>query len=184
MPVWISLLRGINVGGNKKIKMAELRELYASLGFVNTQSLLQSGNVVFQSDLTDKTKISGKIEHAIEDTFGFHSDIIVRTHKEWKDFVQTHPFSEEQLAEPKKVAVMFLADVPSPESIEALQEAHLGPEEIQANGHEICLFYPDGMGRSKLTHAFMERKIKTTGTIRNWNTINKILNLAKTIDAS
>lgn len=181
MPVYISLLRGINVGGSKQIRMAELKTLYESLGFGGTQTLLQSGNVVFESDSSDPDPIASDIEAAIEQRFGFQSRIILRTRDQWQEVIQRHPFSAGQLAEPAKILVMFLRDAPAAEALETLIQAHAGPEIIYHSRHELYIFYPDGMGRSKLDHALIERKLKVMATGRNWNTVNKLLALCETL---
>lgn len=179
MPVYISLLRGINVGGSKQIRMAELKTLYESLGFGGTQTLLQSGNVVFQSETPDPDQIANSIEAGIEQRFGFQSRIILRTRDQWQEILQRHPFSIDQLAEPSKILVMFLRDAPAIEAVEMLMQAHTGPEVIYPGGHELYIYYPEGMGRSKLDHALIERKLKVIATGRNWNTVTKLLTLCE-----
>jgi uncharacterized protein (DUF1697 family) len=179
LPVFISLLRGINVGGHKRIKMADLRTLYESLDLREPKTLLQTGNVVFDTDFTDPARLAAHIEKGIEDAYGFHSDIIIRSVDELAAAIEGHPFSDEQLADPKKIALMFLQDAPDAEAINILQEAHTGPEDIVFNGMHAYAFYPNGMGRSKLTNAFIERKINMQGTMRNWNTSNKLRAMAE-----
>ena len=181
MPVFISLLRGINVGG-KQIKMADLRSLYESLDLRGTQTLLQTGNVVFETDITDRAKLVALIETGIEDAFGFHAGIIIRTVDELVAAIETHPFSGEQLDNPQKIAVMFLLDDPGQDAIDQLKTNYSGPEEMFFKGKEAYLYYPDGMGRSKLTHALIEKTLKTSGTMRNWNTTNKLRILAETFE--
>lgn len=181
MPVYISLLRGINVGGSKQIRMAELKTLYESLGFGGTQTLLQSGNVVFESETTDPDQIANSIEAGIEQRFGFQSRIIMRTREQWQEVIQHHPFSAGQLAEPSKILVMVLRDAPTTEAVETLIQAHTGPEIIYPGQRELYIFYPEGMGRSKLDHALIERKLKVTATGRNWNTVTKLLALCENL---
>lgn len=179
MPIFISLLRGINVGGNKKINMAELRRLYESLGLRGAQTLLQTGNVGFETDITDRAILAAHIEKGIEDAYGFHSDIIIRTVDELLAAIDAHPFSEDQLANPQKIALMFLLDEPEQDAIDKLKSNYSGPEEMVFNGKEAYLYYPDGMGRSKLTNTLIEKTLKTSGTMRNWNTTNKLRTLAE-----
>jgi uncharacterized protein (DUF1697 family) len=175
MTVFISLLRGINVGGNKKIRMAELTALYQSLGFTTVQTLLQSGNVIFSSTLTDPASITAQLEAAIIERFGFESKIILRSHDQLRAIIQHHPCSADQLAEPARILVTFLQREPDPQAVEALRQAHQGSEIIHHQGQELYLYYPDGMGRSKLDNSFIERKLKVISTGRNWNTVNKLL---------
>ncbi len=178
MPVTIALLRGINVGGKKKIKMADLRALFADLGMAGSQTLLQSGNVVFQSEQTDHSAIVRQIEQGIEQRFGFHSTVLLRTHAQFRDSVSQHPLAADD-ADPSKLVIMFLSDNPTLDAMVDLMELHIGPETIHIMGMEAYLYYPDGLGRSKLTNAFIERKLKVSGTARNWNTVTKLLALAK-----
>lgn len=177
MPVIISLLRGINVGGNKKIKMADLRDLYGSLGFQNTKTLLQSGNAVFETDLSDMAEIRRKIEKGIEDSYGFDVTLILRTPQEFEAVVNNHPFSDEQLTDPGKMAFVFLSDAPSDERVADLRDNNPGDELIWHKNRELYIFYTDGMGRSKLDSSRIERTLQVKSTTRNWNTTHKILNM-------
>jgi uncharacterized protein (DUF1697 family) len=178
MPVYISLLRGINVGGHKKIKMADLRALYESLDFTGTKTILQSGNAIFESQQSDRVQLSKQIEAAIEEHFDFHTHIIIRTTAEMKDVIERNPFSAEQETDPKKLLVMFLSAVPDAAAIDNLRQAHSGSEKIQSSGQELYLYYPDGAGRSKLTTTLIEKKLAIVGTARNWNTVSKLVVLA------
>jgi uncharacterized protein (DUF1697 family) len=181
MPVYISLLRGINVGGNKKMEMGDLRALVESLGIPNVQTLLQSGNVVFQNERTDRLTLSRQLEEGIEQRFGFHSDILLRTLDELEEVIRRNPLSLDH-ADPSKLVVMFLSDSPTQDAIRSLVKAYAGPETIRVTGHEAYLYYPDGQGRSKLTNTLIERKLNVTGTARNWNTVTKLLDLAKSVE--
>jgi uncharacterized protein (DUF1697 family) len=182
MPVFVSLLRGINVGGNKKIAMANLRAVYESVGLAGAQTLLQSGNVVFWTD-EDTTALAGRIEAAIEARFGFHAAVILRTQAELNEIINGHTFSAGKLAEPNKIAVAFLAEAPSVAALNTLNEAHDGPEIIHSRGRELYIYYAEGMGRSKLTNNLIEKRLNTTSTVRNWNTINRLHALAASFDA-
>jgi len=183
MPIYISLLRGINVGGNKKIKMADLRDLYGTLNLNNVQSVLQSGNVVFDTASTDRDDIANTIEQAIESTYGFPSNILLRTLPEWEQIVTNPLFTEEQREDPRKLLVLFLRDDVETAQIDALKDTIPGREIIYHRGRELYIVYPDGMGRSKLDNKFIERRVNTTTTGRNWNTVNKLLTLAQSINA-
>ena len=177
MTVYIALLRGINVGG-KRMKMDDLRDVFAELGFENVQTLLASGNVAFQSDASDRAQVAAQIEAGIRQKFGFESRIIIRTAEEIQQVIQNHPFSEDHMADEGKLLVMFMGEAPSSEAVTALKEAHAGPEVTHISGPEAYIVYPDGMGRSKLTNNFIEKHLKVTGTGRNWKTVNKLRDLA------
>ncbi|MBK9123188.1 MAG: DUF1697 domain-containing protein [Chloroflexi bacterium] len=177
MPVYVSLLRGINVGGNKRIKMADLKGLYEALGLRSVSTLLQSGNVVFESDTADASGLTSKLEAAIVHHFGFESKVMLRSGQRLAEIVAGVPLTPEQLAEPSRILVTFLRETPSDDRIAALHEAHAGPEKLQVRGDTLYAFYPDGMGPSKLDNAFVERRLKTLGTGRSWNTVTKLLAL-------
>lgn len=173
MPIYVSLLRGINVGGNKKIKMADLRALYRELGFEDVDSLLQSGNVVFKSTLQDIDQIAKQIEEAIENQYGFHSDLFVLKSDSFISAHQANPFSDEDKYDTKKVLVAFLSKIPSEENVAIFVESHPGPETIEIIDGVAYIYFPEGMGRSKLNPTTMFKGVSATG--RNLNTMNKIL---------
>lgn len=184
MTVFISLLRGINVGGHKKIKMDALRSLYESLGLRSVQSLLQSGNVIFENEHNDRFRLAAQIEDAIEKAFGFRSNTILRAFTELKDVIRRNPFSDGQERDPSRLLIMFLSDKPSNEAKESLKKMDIAPEELHMSEQEIYLYYPNGIGRSKLTNTLIEKKLNTHGTARNWNTVTKLLEVAKTLSTS
>lgn len=173
MPIYVSLLRGINVGGNKKIKMADLRALYRELGFEEVDSLLQSGNVVFKSTLQDIGQIAKQIEEAIENQYGFHSDLFVLRSDSFVSAHHANPFSNEDKYDTKKVLVAFLSEIPAEDNVAMLLGNHKGPETIEFIDDVVYIYFPEGMGRSNLNPTTMFKGISATG--RNLNTMNKIL---------
>ncbi len=177
MPVWISLLRGINVGGNKKLPMAELKALYQSIGLANTHTLLQSGNAIFTGEMLDPVALTAQIEAAIVERFGFESRVMLRTPAEMRSVFQQHPFRDLAVFDPQKVLVTFLRDVPDPAQVERLFMAHKGSELIHVIGREAYVYYPEGVGRSKLDNVFIEKHLKTAGTARHWNTVTTLVDL-------
>ena len=177
MPTAISFLRGINVGGHKKIKMAELRALYESLGFHRTRTLLQSGNAVFATEERDLAAVQGKIESGIHSEFAFDVRVIMRTADEFAALLDRHPFSADQLRDPAKLAVVFLSDAPASNALNDLIESNPGRETVHASGRELFIHYPDGMARSKLNNQQIERKLGLISSARNWNTCQRILKL-------
>jgi uncharacterized protein (DUF1697 family) len=177
MPITIALLRGINIGG-KRMKMADLRDMFEDIGFPNAKTLLQTGNVVFETELSDRQEMVERIEAGIIAKFGFDSKIIIRTRDELQQVFENSPFSAAQQTEPKKMAVIFLSEIPEAESIEVLMQAHGGPESVTVQGQEVYAFYPEGMGRSKLDNKLIEKSLKVSGTARNWNTVTKLVALS------
>jgi uncharacterized protein (DUF1697 family) len=174
MTGFASLLRGINVGGNRKIRMDDLKALYESLGFKDVIPYIQSGNVVFHSDDTDVTRLRRYIEDGIEKQFGFHVDVIIRTSAELSEIIDKNPFQGQESKESNRVVVMFLATDPVSTAQGDIQKTYAGPEELHITGQEAYIYYPDGIGRSKLTNTFLEKKLQTRGTARNWNTVLRL----------
>ncbi len=179
----LSLLRGINVGGRKKIKMADLREVYASLGFRNARTILQTGNVVFETDEADLARVKARLEAGISAAFGFDVPVIMRSPAAFETIFKRHPFTEAQLDEPRKIAVVFLADAPSPIAVEDLREKNPGREFIGADGSELFIFYTDGQARSKLDNSRIERALGLPSTARNWNTCKRLLKLLLEVES-
>jgi uncharacterized protein (DUF1697 family) len=182
MSVVISLLRGINVGGNRKIKMDALRALYESLGLSNVQSYVQSGNVIFKTKERNLIRLTKRIEDAIEKTFGFHSHVIVRTHAELRDAIARNPFARRTGIEPGKLLVTFLAGSPTAEAVEKFRKIKADPEEMHVDGRELYIYFPNGAGRSKLPWASVEKLVGVTGTARNWNSVMKMLEIADKVE--
>lgn len=173
MTTYVVLLRGINVGGNKRIKMGDLRDALTAAGLDGPRTLLQSGNVVVESN-ADTSALVDIVETTIQSTFGFHSTAIVRTAEEFRNLLTNHPFSDEQIEDGRFAHVGFCLDEPDRDGFEALQEAHEGPEEMKLVGRDLFVYYPEGSGRSKLTNTVVEKHLATPTTSRNWNTIEKI----------
>lgn len=171
---YVALLRGINVGGNRRIKMDPLKSVFRTIGLTDPVALLQSGNIMFASDEGDIQALTKEIENAVELAFGFRVDVVIRTGREMAELLDSHPFTETQLEDPRMAHVMFFKDHPDPDRYGDLRAAHEGPEEIRLIGHELFIHYPDGSGRSRLTGSAIEKFLGAKGTARNWNTILKI----------
>ena len=169
----VALLRGVNLAGNKKIAMADLKKLIASLGFEDPQTLLQSGNVVFRCKGRTCEQIERQIETTLQKKLGLQSHLFVRTADDWRKLVAANPFPREAAADPSHMLVMCLRDAPAAAAVKALQNAIVGKEVVRANGRHAYFVYPDGVGQSKLTHYMIEKQFGS-GTARNWNTVKKI----------
>ena len=174
MTAYVSLFRGINVGGNKLVRMNALKELHESLGLQGVATYIQSGNVVFTSDDANPAQLSRQIEEAFEHKFGFLSKVMVRTADELNSIIANNPFQNQPMKESKWVVAMFLASDPTSTAREDIQKTYSGPEELHITGQEVYIYYPEGIGRSKLTNTFLEKKLKTMGTARNWNTVLRL----------
>jgi uncharacterized protein (DUF1697 family) len=179
MTIHIALLRAINVGGHKKVAMSDLRDLLTRLGFVDTRSLLQSGNLVFRSDGRTGANVERLLEAEAAKRLDLRTDFFVRTAEEWKAVIARNPFRDEAERDPGHLVVMFLKAAPDVKNVKALQAAITGPEIVRAEGKQAYIVYPSGIGRSRLTSTLIEKKLGTRGTGRNWNTILKLAALAK-----
>lgn len=174
MSIYISLLRGINVSGQKMIKMDKLKKLYESLGFKNVRTYIQSGNVIFESDQKDALKLQKIIEKKIEEVFGFDVRVFVRTPEELKRVIDNNPFPGEE----KGWYFIFSSSSCVGLPLEELQKAKADSEQFSVSEYGIYLLFPEGVGQTKLSNNFFEKKLKMNGTMRNWNTVNKILELS------
>jgi uncharacterized protein (DUF1697 family) len=182
MPVIVSMLRGVNVGGHNPVKMEALRALYESIGLRNPQTYVQSGNIVFQTNGRDLPAVSSKIENAIERSFGFRTSVVVRTLAELKDVVARNPFAARSGIDPSKLLVMFLESHPAAEALEQVLTIKAEPEEMRIDGREVYIYFPNGMARPKLSWVTVEKKLKIAGTGRNWNSVTKLLEIAERIE--
>jgi uncharacterized protein (DUF1697 family) len=184
MPVIISMLRGVNVGGHNKIKMDALKALYESMKFESVETHIQSGNVVFQTKEKDLARVTKQIQDAIERKFHFRPDVILRTASELREAIAKNPFAKRRGIEPNRLLVTFLAAEPSPEARANLSKIDTAPEELVIDGRELYAYYPNGIARPKVPWAKIERTLKVSGTGRNWNSVNKLLEIAKRLEAA
>jgi uncharacterized protein (DUF1697 family) len=182
VPVFVSLLRAVNVGGNNMVKMEALRELYASLKLTDVASYIQSGNVVFRARESDPVRLARRIETAIEGAFGHRPAVVIRTTADLRDVVARNPFAAREGVEPGKLLITFLAAEPSPERRAKLAALQTTPEELHLLGRELFLYFPNGMSQSKLSMPAVDRALGIPGTARNWNTVNKLLAMAEKLE--
>lgn len=174
MAIYIGLLRAINLGSHNKVSMADLKALLADLGMTNPQSLLQSGNLVFESAPRATAGLEKLLETSAARKLGLETAFFVRTAAGWQQAIADNPFPKEARLDPGHTVLMCLKDAPGPAAVKALQDAIKGREVVKATGRHAYFLYPDGIGTSKLTMTLIERKLGTTGTARNWNTVLKL----------
>lgn len=174
MTTYAALLRGVNVGGHRKLPMGELRALMAGLGWSEPRTYLQSGNAVFTTDDADPR---ARLEAAIEERFGFAVPCLLRTAGELRQAVADCPFPVEGL-DPAKLVVFFLdGDVPA-EHFASLDPAAYAPERWGRAGAQLYAYFPDGMGRAKLPAALAAVRPQAVMTARNWRTVQRLIELA------
>ena len=172
--VQVALLRAVNLGSHNKVAMSDLRALLDRLGFEETRSLLQSGNLVFRAARPTGASLERLLETEAERRLQLRTEVFVRSAKEWKRIVAGNPFTEEAARDPGHLLVMFFRDVLRTDAVNALQAAITGRERVRAHGKQAYIVYPDGIGRSRVTNAFIEKMLGSRGTGRNWNTVLKL----------
>jgi uncharacterized protein (DUF1697 family) len=177
MKTYISLLRGINVAGQKKILMADLKALYEDLGFENVKTYIQSGNVVFSFKKTSKEKLEQLIFDKIQSHYGFEVPNLILEAEEIKNALNNNPYPNIE-----KPYFTFLSELPTVENVVELSKHSFENEFYKLKGKVIYSHYPNGAGRAKMTLNFFEKKLKVRGTARNLNTTKKLIELANNID--
>ena len=159
--------------------MADLRQLLSELGLKNPQSLLQSGNLVFETTARSTASLEKTLEAGAARKLGLETAFFVRTGAEWQQAIADNPFPKEARLDPGHTILMCLKDAPAPAAVKALEDAIKDREVVKARGRYAYFLYPDGMGRSRLTMTLIEKKLGTTGTARNWNTVLKLAALTE-----
>jgi uncharacterized protein (DUF1697 family) len=178
LTIHVGLLRAVNLSSHNQVAMSDLRDFLTQLGFGNPRSLLQSGNVVFQSTGRRSANLEGLLKAEAEKRLDLRTDFFVRTAEEWRAVVAANPFPEAAERDPSHLVVLFCKEAPSANDVKALQAVIKGPEVVRAEGKQAYIVYPNGIGRSRLTVALIEKKLGTRGTGRNWNTVLKLEALA------
>ena len=177
MTVHVALLRAVNVGGQNRIAMADLRALATGLGFANPRTVLQSGNLAFEADGSG-AELEARLESETGNRLGVETDYFVRSADEWRRIVADNPFRDEAADDPGHLLVMPLKATPAKDRVDALQASITGREIVRSGERHLYLVYPDGIGRSKLTAQRIDKALGTRGTARNWNTVLKLMALA------
>ena len=161
------------------------RALYLDLGLRNSQTFIQSGNVVFQTEERNLRQLPKRIEDAIEQSFGFRPSVILRTSGELKSVIARNPFARESDIDPARLLVTFLASDPGREARrESFTRSRVTPRGLHIDGRELYIYYPNGAGRSKLSLLLIEKMLKVPGTARNWNSIGKLVSMANALEHS
>jgi uncharacterized protein (DUF1697 family) len=177
MPTYVALLRGINIGSRNKIRMAELRELVASLGHEDVRTHILSGNVLFESRRRDVRALEGELEQAIERRFGFDVRVLIRSRDELAAIVDDNPLPH-ATRDGARLFVLFLDRRPSRDRLEAIDPDAFKPEEFAVGDRVIYAWFRQGLQGSKLAQALSDKRLDVVVTNRNWNTVTKLLELA------
>ncbi|WP_236343340.1 DUF1697 domain-containing protein [Paenibacillus plantiphilus] len=182
MGIYIALLRGINVSGQKIIKMDRLRNLFESLNYQSVVTYIQSGNVVFQTAEGDTALIRQTIEHGIKETFEFDVTVVVRTNDELEESIRNNPYDRIELNADDRIYLSYLAERPSEEAIDRLLAFKNDSDDYEVIGREVYILCRTGYGKSLFSNNFLEKKLGVAATTRNWQSVNKIADLCRTID--
>jgi uncharacterized protein (DUF1697 family) len=172
VPTYVALLRGINVGGNKMVPMAQLRALFEALGCTEVRSYIESGNVIFASS---KPLATRQVEAAIVDTFGIDVAVMIRTAGAVEKVVKANPFPD---VDQSKLHVGFMTRKPSATAVANLDTERFRPEQFVVSGTELYVYLPNGVGNTKLL-AYVGRQLGIPTTVRNWNTLTKLVELVR-----
>jgi uncharacterized protein (DUF1697 family) len=182
MAIYIAMLRGINIGPHKRIKMNRLRESFEGLGFDQVKTYIQSGNVVFNARKIPPAVLCQKIEKSLLQDFGFSVSVILRTREEIGKVIRGNPLLKEKSIDPAKLHVAFLSDAPKAVSLGKLETLTLAPDRACCLGKELYLYFPNGVSGSSLWKHPLDRVLMVTATMRNWNTVNQLCTIAKELD--
>ena len=181
MQTYIAILRGINVGGKRIIKMLALKEMFITLGYQNIATYIQSGNVVLQSKKANPIKLAEVITNAISKTFGFDVPVIVFEYETLNNIVEENEFFKHKSKSVEHLHITFLADELTKENQAKIKREDYLPDEFLIHGKAIYLYCPNGYSKSKLTNDFFEKKLRVNATTRNWKTTLAIKEIANQI---
>jgi uncharacterized protein (DUF1697 family) len=175
---YVALMRGINVGGHNRLPMTDLVSIFEEAGCSGARSYIQSGNVLFHASATLARKLPEEVSRLIASRFGYQVPVVLREAAELEAIASDNPFLQAGY-DPKKLHMMFLAERPSPARAAALDPDRFAPDAFHLRGRDIYLYFPQGTARSKLTTSYVGRAMNTVCTVRNWNTLGKIVDLSK-----
>lgn len=178
MQTYISMLRGINVSGQKRIKMDVLKAVYEAMGFDDVSTYIQSGNVIFKNPKKNRTTLSASIEKAINEQFAYPVLVMIREKDELGKIIRSNPFLSRSAIELDKLHVTFLSHKPDNKYLKEIENVKNGKDECQLSDKEIYLYCPEGYGRTKLTNNYFEKELGVSATTRNWKTVKKLYELA------
>lgn len=179
MKTYIALLRGINVSGQKLIKMELLRTVLKELDYHNIRTYIQSGNILFDCKPTDARILEQQIAEHIEKHFGFSVPVLIVTLDYLKKVVENNPYDKRAITDPAQPYVAFLSEIPAQPGIAVLDAIDFAGDEYTINDKSIYLLYANSAGNSKLTNAVIENKLKVKATTRNWKTIRKLIEMSE-----
>lgn len=182
MQTYISILRGINLGGHNTIKMEALKKLLSECGLSNIDTYIQSGNVVYQFKSTDTKKLDSIIRDKIAQEFSIEVPVITQTIDEFRLIVKNNPFAKNKTKDASFFHITFLSDKPQKENLDKITSIRYQPDEFAIIDKAVYLYCPNGYGNTKLSNKFLETKLKVAATTRNWKTANELITIGDRIN--
>jgi uncharacterized protein (DUF1697 family) len=179
MTIYVALLRGINVGGHKIIKMDKLSSIFDSLQFNNVRTYIQSGNVIFETNDQDPVMICEKIEAAIKAGTGFEIPVIIRSIEELEKVIKQNPFAETAISENESLYVTFLSQEPTAAALHKLESFRNESEDFRVLNRDVYILFRKSIRESLFTNNFLEKKLGVSATTRNWETVNALVNMCR-----
>ncbi|MFA8344353.1 MAG: DUF1697 domain-containing protein [Rhodothermaceae bacterium] len=179
MEKYIAILRGINVSGKNKIKMAELKLMFEQAGFKNVVTYIQSGNIIFEHKKSDVVTLQKSIETEIKKTFDLDVPALVLEKKTLSKIFSNNPFLTKRSEDINFLHATILENIPEKSLVSKIENFESGSDEFIVEKNVIYVFCPNGYGRTKLTNIFFENKLKTKATTRNWKTVTKLIELSE-----
>jgi uncharacterized protein (DUF1697 family) len=172
----VALLRGINVGGARKIVMTELARVFELAGCRAVQTYIQSGNVVFEAKGTPAA-LQSRLEACLAESFGFEIPVVIRSREALERCARANPFLSERGIDEGHLHIAFMARDPGVDRLAKLDADRSPPDSFRAVGGDVYLHLPNGVARSKLTNAYFDARLGTVSTMRNFRTVLKLLEL-------
>lgn len=169
-----ALLRSVNLGPTRRLKMDALRGIASAVTASDVSTVAHTGNLIFDS-AAKAEELETRLEAAIESAFGFKTLVFVRSAAHMAALVEANPFPDQARDDPAHLVAMVMRTAPTPDQLAAARAAIVGPEEIEATGSDVYIRYPVNIGQSKFTSSVIERKLGASGTARNWNTVLKVV---------
>ena len=179
---YIALLRGVNVGPHKRMKMEKLRSSCEGLGFAGVKTYIQSGNVIFKAPKLSTGALSKRLGDCIVKDFGFTSEVISRTREQMKAIIDDNPFTKERGLDLAKLHVLFLSESASVAALKKLQELTLAPDRTHSSGTEIYFYFPNGVSGSSLWKHPLDRVLSLPVSMRNWKTVTTLYQMAMEVE--
>ena len=178
MARYVALLRSVNVAGHGRIAMQQLRASFEALGYTGVTTYIQTGNVLFSTGSRGQAGVASAIQERLAEDFGDSPAVIVRTVPELLRVGTASPYAKAG-ADPSRHHVTFLATAPTPAALGTLTLPPSGRDELVVDGREVYVHTPDGYATTKFTGTFLERRLGVVSTTRNWNTVTKLCELAR-----